>query len=185
MSGCGSEETPTIPTLDDIIEERLQSELIINPQHIKRPLRELTTISPAPKEITAIAPIPEYNKEITLNEVIDEFNTKNNNIIDTFGKLETLIVSMPENQYIDNVDKLANVLYNVVLDDERVFKTIEEAKTFLDKVRNKNNRRNRKKWLLPKRFYKIVKERKQIKEITPMLSRDIKPNTITRYIYNF
>ena len=102
---------------------------------------------------------------------------------------------MPENQYIDNVDKLANVLYNVVLDDERVFKTIEEAKTFLDKVRNKNNRRNRKKWLLPKRFYKIVKERKQIKEITPMLSRDIKPNTTTRYgftpsvnrsyIYNF
>lgn len=172
MTECGDTKTSTIPTLDDIVEERLKNELIINPKHIKQPLRELTEIT-------------EHNKEITLNEVIDEFNTKNNNIIDTFGKLETLIVSMPENQYIDNIDKLANVLYNVVLDDERIFKTIEEAKTFLDKVRNKNNRRNRKKWLLPKRFYKITKERKQIKEITPMLSRDIKPNTITQYIYAF
>lgn len=113
--------------------------------------------------------------------------------IDALNKFENIVSLMPEQQFIDTVDKLAYTLSNITINDEKVFNDIEDAKKVLQKMRDKKNRRIRK-YKLPKKFYRLTKNKEQLtlspselapKVLSPMITKNIKPSTIAQYIYQF
>ena len=108
---------------------------------------------------------------------------EDNDIIDALNKFENIVSLMPEQQFIDTIDKLAYTLSNITINDEKVFNDIEDAKNVLQKMRDKKNRRIRK-YKLPKKFYRLTKNKEQL-TLSPMITKNIKRSTITHYIYQF
>ena len=104
-------------------------------------------------------------------------------VIDTLNKLDNIISLMPEQQYVETVDKLASMLSNITINDEKVFNDIEDAKKLLQQMRDKKNKRIRK-YKLPKKFYRLSKNKEHL-TLSPMITKNIKPSTATHYIYQF
>ena len=125
------------------------------------------------------------NLKTTLDKTVEKsaIDSTNGDIIDALNKFENIVSLMPEQQFIDTVDKLAYTLSNITINDEKVFNDIEDAKKVLQKMRDKKNRRIRK-YKLPKKFYRLTKNKEQL-TLSPMITKNIKPSTLTHYIYQF
>lgn len=130
------------------------------------------------------------NLKTTLDKTVEKsaidkstVDNTNGDIIDALNKFENIVSLMPEQQFIDTVDKLAYTLSNITINDEKVFNDIEDAKKVLQKMRDKKNGRIRK-YKLPKKFYRLTKNKEQL-TLSPMITKNIKPSTIAQYIYQF
>lgn len=100
--------------------------------------------------------------------------------------METFMQSvrdLPEKIYEENFENYAIVLSNTTINGEKIFNDVEEAKKFINKIRN--GAKNPKKYIKPRARIQFKQEIQKNLQLTPMISRNVKNRTNAINVYQY
>ena len=93
------------------------------------------------------------------------------------------IRDLPENVYEENIENYAIVLSNTTINGEKIFKDVEEAKQFINKIRN--GAKTPKRYIKPRAYKQFKQEVQKQLQLTPMISRNVKRRTNAINVYQY
>ena len=93
------------------------------------------------------------------------------------------IRNLPENIFEENIENYAIVLSNTTINGEKIFKDVEDAKRFINKVRNGG--KTSKRYIKPRARIQFKQEVQKKLQLTPMISRNIKNRTNAVNVYQY
>ena len=93
------------------------------------------------------------------------------------------IRDLPENIYEENIENYAIVLSNTTINGEKIFNDVEEAKQFINKIRN--GAKTPKRYIKPRAYKQFKQEIQKQLQLTPMISRNIKQKTNAANVYQY
>ena len=93
------------------------------------------------------------------------------------------IRNLPENVYEKNFENYAIVLSNTTINGEKIFNDVEEAKQFINKIRNGAKTSTR--YIKPRAYKQIKQEIQKQLQLTSMISRNIKRRTNAINVYQY
>lgn len=100
--------------------------------------------------------------------------------------MQTFMESMrnlPENIFEENFENYAIVLSNTTINGEKIFNDVEDAKRFINKVRN--GAKTSKRYIKPRARIQFKQEIQKNLKLTPMLSRNLKNRTNAVNVYQY
>ena len=93
------------------------------------------------------------------------------------------IRNLPENIYEKNFENYAIVLSNTTINGEKIFNDVEEAKQFINKIRN--GAKTPKRYIKPRAYKQFKQEIQKQLQLTPMISRSVKRRTNAINVYQY
>lgn len=93
------------------------------------------------------------------------------------------IRDLPENMYDKNFENYAIVLSNTTINGEKIFNDVEEAKQFINKIRN--GAKTSKRYITPRAYKQFKQEIQKQLQLTPMISRNVKHRTNAINVYQY
>jgi cobalamin biosynthesis protein CobT len=93
------------------------------------------------------------------------------------------IRNLPENIYEENIENYAIVLSNTTIKGEKIFNDVEDAKQFINKVRNGG--KTSKRYIKPRARIQFKQEIQKKLQLTPMISRNLKNRTNAINVYQY
>ena len=93
------------------------------------------------------------------------------------------IRDLPENMYDKNFENYAIVLSNTTINGEKIFNDVEEAKQFINKIRNGG--KTPKRYITPRAYKQFKQEIQKQLQLTPMISRNVKHRTNAINVYQY
>ena len=93
------------------------------------------------------------------------------------------IRDLPENVYDENFENYAIVLSNTTINGEKIFNDVEEAKQFINKIRN--GAKTSKRYIKPRAYKQFKQEVQKQLQLTSMISRDVKYRTNAINVYQY
>lgn len=105
---------------------------------------------------------------------------------DLLTNMETFMESirnLPEKIYEENIENYAIVLSNTTINGEKIFNDVEDAKQFINKVRNGG--KTSKRYIKPRARIQFKREIQKKLQLTPMLSRNLKNRTNAINVYQY
>lgn len=100
--------------------------------------------------------------------------------------METFMQSvrdLPEKIYEENFENYAIVLSNTTINGEKIFNDVEEAKQFINKIRN--GVKTAKRYIKPRAYKQFKQEIQKQLQLTPMISRSVKRRTNAINVYQY
>lgn len=100
--------------------------------------------------------------------------------------METFMESvrnLPENIFDENIENYAIVLSNTTINGEKIFNDVEDAKRFINKVRNGG--KTSKRYIKPRARIQFKQEIQKKLQLTPMISRNLKNRTNAINVYQY
>lgn len=119
----------------------------------------------------------EYIKQ-TLGRIIN-----GENLLENMQTFMDFIRIIPDNDYEENIDNYAIVLANATINGEKIFKDTEDAKQFINKVRNGTKTSTR--YIKPRAQKQIKQEMQKQMEISPMMLRNVKARTQAINVFQY
>ena len=143
----------------------------------------------APKEIVP----KEDAKIVTYKDIfktINDFYEQNKGIEETFTELNSVINNMTDKMFDETFETIAEGIFNTTINGKKVFNTLEDAKKFIYEIRHNGKKgfrgQNVLKYKLPKKLQEGLRQEKQEKQqLTPMMVKNIKQITSSKYIYQY
>lgn len=105
------------------------------------------------------------------------------NLLEGMQTFMQSIRDLPENVYEENIENYAIVLSNTTINGEKIFNDVEEAKQFINKIRN--GAKTPKKYIKPRAYKQIKQEIQKQLQLTPMISRNVKRRTNAINVYQY
>lgn len=105
---------------------------------------------------------------------------------DLLTNMQTFMQSvrdLPENIYEENIENYAIVLSNTTINGEKIFNDVEEAKQFINKIRN--GAKTPKKYIKPRAYKQFKQDIQKQLQITPMIARNVKHRTNAINVYQY
>lgn len=93
------------------------------------------------------------------------------------------IRNLPENIFDENFENYAIVLSNTTINGEKIFNDVEDAKQFINKVRNGG--KTSKRYIKPRARIQFKQEIQKKLQLTPMISRNLKNRTNAINVYQY
>ena len=93
------------------------------------------------------------------------------------------IRNLPENIFDENIENYAIVLSNTTINGEKIFNDVEDAKQFINKVRNGG--KTSKRYIKPRARIQFKQEIQKKLQLTPMISRNLKNRTNAVNVYQY
>lgn len=100
--------------------------------------------------------------------------------------METFMQSvrdLPEKIYEENFENYAIVLSNTTINGEKIFNDVEEARQFVNKIRNGAKTSTR--YIKPRAYKQFKQEIQKQLQLTPMISRNVKRRTNAINVYQY
>ena len=105
------------------------------------------------------------------------------NLLEGMQTFMKSVRDLPENIYDKNFENYAIVLSNTTINGEKIFNDVEEAKQFINKIRNGAN--TSKRYIKPRAYKQIKQEIQKQSQLTPMISRNVKNRTNAINVYQY
>ena len=105
------------------------------------------------------------------------------NLLEGMETFMQSIRDLPENVYEENIENYAIVLSNTTINGEKIFNDVEEAKQFINKIRN--GAKTPKRYIKPRAYKQIKQEIQKQLQLTPMISRNVKNRTNAIKVYQY
>lgn len=105
------------------------------------------------------------------------------NLLEGMQTFMQSIRDLPEKVYDENVENYAIVLSNTTINGEKIFNDVEEAKQFINKIRNGG--KTPKKYIKPRAYKQFKQEIQKQLQLTPMISRNVKHRTNAINVYQY
>lgn len=105
------------------------------------------------------------------------------NLLEGMQTFMQSIRDLPENVYEENIENYAIVLSNTTINGEKIFNDVEEAKQFINKIRNGS--KTPKKYIKPRAYKQFKQEIQKRLQITPMIARNVKHRTNAINVYQY
>lgn len=105
------------------------------------------------------------------------------NLLENMQTFMDFIRIIPDNDYEENIDNYAIVLANATINGEKIFKDTEDAKQFINKIRN--GVKTSKRYIKPRAQKQIKQEIQMQKQLTPMIANNIKRRTNAINVYQY
>ena len=90
---------------------------------------------------------------------------------------------LPEKIYEENFENYAIVLANTTINGEKIFNDVEEARQFINKIRN--GVKTSKRYIKPRAYKQFKQEIQKQSQLTPMISRNVKRRTNAINVYQY
>lgn len=90
---------------------------------------------------------------------------------------------LPEKIYDENFEHYAIVLSNTTINGEKIFNDVEEARQFINKIRN--GAKTSKRYIKPRAYKQFKQEIQKQLQLTPMISRNVKRRTNAINVYQY
>lgn len=90
---------------------------------------------------------------------------------------------LPEKIYEENFENYAIVLSNTTINGEKIFNDVEEARQFINKIRN--GAKTSKRYIKPIAYKQFKQEMQKQLQLTPMISRNVKQKTNAANVYQY
>lgn len=130
--------------------------------------------------------ILENDKEKKAQEYAEKSLKQMINGEDLLANMETFMESirnLPENIFDENIENYAIVLSNTTINGEKIFNDVEDAKRFINKVRNGG--KTSKRYIKPRARIQFKQEIQKELKLTPMISRNLKNRTNAINVYQY
>lgn len=105
------------------------------------------------------------------------------NLLEGMQTFMQSIRDLPENVYEENFENYAIVLSNTTINGEKIFNDVEEAKQFINKIRN--GAKTTKRYIKPRAYKQFKQEIQKQLQLTPMISRNVKRRTNAINVYQY
>ena len=105
------------------------------------------------------------------------------NLLEGMQTFMQSVRDLPENIYEENVENYAIVLSNTTINGEKIFNDVEEAKQFINKIRNGG--KTSKRYIKPRAYKQFKQEVQKQLQLTPMIARNIKRRTNAINVYQY
>ena len=119
----------------------------------------------------------EYIKQ-TLGRIIN-----GENLLENMQTFMDFIRIIPDNDYEENIENYAIVLANATINGEKIFKDAEDAKQFINKIRNGVKTSTR--YIKPRAQKQIKQEIQKQAKISPMMLRNVKARTQAINVFQY
>ena len=139
-----------------------------------------------PKDETEERKILEKEKEKKAQEYAEKSLKQMINGEDLLTNMQTFMESirnLPENIFNENIENYAIVLSNTTINGEKIFNDVEDAKQFINKVRNGG--KTSKRYIKPRARIQFKQEIQKKLQLTPMISRNLKHRTNAVNVYQY
>ena len=130
--------------------------------------------------------ILEIEKEKKAQEYAEKSLKQMINGEDLLTNMETFMESirnLPEDIFDENFENYAIVLSNTTINGEKIFNDVEDAKQFINKVRNGG--KTSKRYIKPRARIQFKQEIQKKLQLTPMIKRNLKNRTNAINVYQY
>ena len=105
------------------------------------------------------------------------------NLLEGMQTFMQSVRDLPENVYEENFENYAIVLANTTINGEKIFNDVEEAKQFINKIRNGG--KTSKRYIKPRAQKQFKQEIQKRLQLTPMIARNVKHRTNAINVYQY